>query len=183
MYDTCGVHSVIFVRVNFLQDDHKRRDEHVVDVREHGEAEVVLSQQHARGAVLAVHLQIEADGEKKIFSLKRRTSSFLYIYIIYTHFSDQGVGVVAAEVERAGPLLEAALHDEVAGLVRGVGGQVDEHLGLERLDDGGFLGGEEQVARSRAVPSVRFPRVVHADYLPMQISRAIAACCMFDSVY
>lgn len=82
MYDTCGVHSVIFVRVNLLQDDHKRRDEHVVDVREHGEAEVVLSQQHARGAVLAVHLQIEADGEKNILSEAAHLIIFVYIYIL-----------------------------------------------------------------------------------------------------
>jgi hypothetical protein len=35
------------------------------------------------------------------------------------------------------------------------------------LDDWRFLGSEEQIAWFRAVPSIRFPCVVHANYLPM----------------
>lgn len=82
-----------------------------------------------------------------------------------THFSNQGVGVT--KIERAWSLFEATLHHEIADLMWSVGSQVDIHLCLERLDDWRFLGSEEQIAWFRAVPSIRFPCVVHANYLPM----------------
>ena len=82
-----------------------------------------------------------------------------------THFSNQGVGVT--KIESAWSLFEATLHHEIADLMRSVGSQVDIHLCFERLEDWRFLGSEEQIAWFRAVPSIRFPCVVHANYLAM----------------
>lgn len=48
--------SVESLPVDLIQDHNKSRDEHVVDVREHGDDEGVLSQQHVCGSVLAVDL-------------------------------------------------------------------------------------------------------------------------------
>jgi hypothetical protein len=82
-----------------------------------------------------------------------------------THFSNQSVGVT--EIKRAWALIEATLHHEITDLMWSVGSQVDIHLCFEQLEDWRFLGSEEQVAWSRAIPSIRFPCVVHANYLAM----------------
>jgi hypothetical protein len=49
--------SVIFIRVNLLQNHNKRCNEHVVDIWKYGETETVCSQHHACGGMLTVHLQ------------------------------------------------------------------------------------------------------------------------------
>ena len=94
----------------------------------------------------------------------QNTEPIFSLFFFGTHLGDHGVG--AAEVEGAGPLEVAALDLEVAGLLCAVRGQEDVQL-RPQLDDGGFLGREEQVARARAVPSEHFPSVVHAKYLMM----------------
>jgi hypothetical protein len=54
--------------VNLIQDHHESRDEHVVDVREHGDAERVLPQQHIRDGELPVHLQHRSPNGKHVIS-------------------------------------------------------------------------------------------------------------------
>jgi len=78
------------------------------------------------------------------------------------HLSDHGVRVAEVEGE------VAALHLEVAGLLRGVPGQEDIHL-RPQLQERRPLHGEEQVARARAVTSEHLPCVVHTKYLVMMM--------------
>lgn len=55
---SCCSSSVVSVpAVNFIQNHNKNRDEHMVDVREHGNIERVLSQQDIGGSVLTAYLQ------------------------------------------------------------------------------------------------------------------------------
>ena len=161
--------SVIFIRVNLLQDHNKRRNEHVVDIWKYGETETVCSQHHACGGMLTVHLQNQMVRlMSKIFyeaAFEGWSDAELSQLTFCTHFSNQGVGVT--KIESAWSLFEATLHHEIADLMRSVGSQVDIHLCFERLEDWRFLGSEEQIAWFRAVPSIRFPCAVHANYLPM----------------
>ena len=53
----CGSSVVSTRAVDLIQNHHKRRDEHMVNAREHGDIERVLSQQHIGGSVLPANLQ------------------------------------------------------------------------------------------------------------------------------
>jgi hypothetical protein len=53
----CGSSVVSIPAVDLVQNHHKGRDEHMVNAREHGNIERVLSQQHSGGSVLPANLQ------------------------------------------------------------------------------------------------------------------------------